>query len=73
MATDLKTVSMRLKRGEGPAGALLSDSLMLENLNQTFRNVEEGTAKFNENMEAMQQHPLFRGYFKDKEKAKKKE
>lgn len=74
VATDLKTVSMRLKHGEGTAGALLSDSLMLEKLNQTFKNVEEGTAKFNENMEAMQHHPLFRGYFKDKEKeAKKKE
>jgi phospholipid/cholesterol/gamma-HCH transport system substrate-binding protein len=74
MATDLKVVAERMKQGEGAAGSLLSDSLMLERLNQTFKNVEEGTAKFNENMEAMQHHPLFRGYFKDKEKeAKKKE
>jgi len=72
MATDLKIVAERMKQGEGSAGALMSDSLMLERLNQTFKNIEEGTAKFNENMEAMQHHALFKGYFKDKEKAAKK-
>jgi phospholipid/cholesterol/gamma-HCH transport system substrate-binding protein len=41
-------------------------------MNRTLDNVEKGTAAFNENMVAMRQHFLFKGYFKkqDKEKAK---
>jgi phospholipid/cholesterol/gamma-HCH transport system substrate-binding protein len=69
LATDLKEIVKKINAGEGTAGVLLSDSLMVEKLNQTFKNVEEGTARFNENMKAMQQNFLFRGYFKDQEKA----
>lgn len=71
LATDLKEIVGKMKAGEGTAGVLLSDSLLVEKLNQTFKNVEEGTAKFNENMEAMQHNFLFRGYFKEQEKAAK--
>jgi phospholipid/cholesterol/gamma-HCH transport system substrate-binding protein len=35
--------------------------------------VEEGTARFNENMEAMRSNWLFRGYFKKMEKQAAKE
>jgi phospholipid/cholesterol/gamma-HCH transport system substrate-binding protein len=34
--------------------------------------VEHGTAKFDENMKALQQNWLFRGYFRNQEKDKKK-
>jgi phospholipid/cholesterol/gamma-HCH transport system substrate-binding protein len=33
-------------------------------------NVEKGTADFDEDMKALQQNFLFRGYFKNKEKVK---
>jgi phospholipid/cholesterol/gamma-HCH transport system substrate-binding protein len=39
---------------------------------QTLKNVEQGTARFNENMEAMKHNFLFRGYFRKQEKEKKK-
>jgi len=71
LATDLKEIVTEMKTGKGTAGALLSDSMMVEKLNQTLKNVEEGTSKFNENMEAMRHHFLFRGYFKEQEKAAK--
>jgi phospholipid/cholesterol/gamma-HCH transport system substrate-binding protein len=72
MATDLKTVAVRLKEGKGTAGAILADTLMIEKLQQTLSNVEQGTARFNENMEALQHHALFKGYFEKKEKAARK-
>jgi phospholipid/cholesterol/gamma-HCH transport system substrate-binding protein len=72
MASDLKEVSVRLKEGKGTAGAILADTLMIKKLQQTLINVEEGTARFNENMEAMRHNILFRSYFKKQEVKKKK-
>lgn len=72
MAADLKEVSVRLKEGKGTAGAILADTVMIKKLQQTLVNVEEGTAKFSENMEAMRHNILFRAYFKKQEAEKKK-
>lgn len=71
-ANDLVEMLQKVKEGEGTAGALLSDTLVLHKLNQSLDNIEEGTAKFNENMEAMKHNFLFRRYFKKQEKAEKK-
>ncbi len=77
---DLSLASAQLKesmdkagRGEGTLGVLLSDTASANNLRKTLRNVEQGTNRFNENMEAMKHNWLFKGYFKDQEKQKKKE
>ncbi len=72
VASDLKKITERIKQGEGAAGALMTDSLFAKDLNETMRNVKEGSAKLNENMEAMKHNFLFRGYFKKQEKAEKK-
>jgi phospholipid/cholesterol/gamma-HCH transport system substrate-binding protein len=69
---ELDEVFKRVKQGEGPAGALLSDTVMLRRLSNSFENIEEGTRRFNENMEAMRSNFLFRGYFKKMEKEEKK-
>jgi phospholipid/cholesterol/gamma-HCH transport system substrate-binding protein len=72
VAMDLKEITARIKRGEGAAGAMMTDSLFARDLNETMRNVREGSAKLNENMEAMRHNFLFRGYFKKQEKEEKK-
>lgn len=65
---DLKTVTEDLKQGNGTAGLLLSDTTLRKSLIKSVINVEEGTGRFNQNMEAMKSHFLFRGYFKKLEK-----
>lgn len=69
---DLQELFKTVKEGDGTAGALLSDTLLLHKLNQSLDNIEQGTARFNENMEAMKHNFLFRGYFRKQEKANRK-
>ena len=57
---------------EGLLGVILKDSLSAENLQQTILNINTGTDLFNENMEAMRHHFLFRRYFKKQEKKLRK-
>jgi phospholipid/cholesterol/gamma-HCH transport system substrate-binding protein len=58
--------------GKGTVNVLLKDSVMAGNLNQSMVNIKEGTAAFNQNMEALKHNFLFRGYFKKQEKKKAK-
>ncbi|MBK8193766.1 MAG: hypothetical protein IPK76_11400 [Lewinellaceae bacterium] len=51
---------------------MMKDSLAAARLQNTLGNLEEGTARFNENMEALKHNFLFRRYFKKLEKEKKK-
>lgn len=61
-----------IKEEKGIAGAVISDTTMRLSLEESLENVRLGTAAFNENMEAMRHHFLFRKYFEDQEKEKKK-
>ncbi len=72
-STTLHSIVEQLDEGQGLAAALLRDTAMVGKLEQTLYNVEEGTARFNENMEAMRRHFLFRGYFKKLEKEEQKQ
>lgn len=62
-----------LQKGEGPAHLLMNDSLAAARLQQTLGNLEVGTARFSENMEALKHNFLFRRYFKKLEKKRQKE
>ncbi|MBK8557628.1 MAG: hypothetical protein IPL65_18585 [Lewinellaceae bacterium] len=77
LVKDLQAISTAIDRdyrsGAGPATALLRDSLMTNNLQQSLKNVEQGTRAFGENMEALKHNFLFRGYFKRQEKKNKKQ
>ena len=73
MMVDLNNVVENMKNGDGTAGLLLKDTLLRNSLYNSIVNVEEGTARFNENMEAMRSNFLFRKHFKKLEKEKKKE
>ena len=84
MARDLKIASANLnqttskldelivetKEGDGLVGAVLTDTNMVNSVEESLENIRSGTKAFDENMEALKHHFLFRGYFKDQEKEK---
>ena len=72
IVNDLKKVISGMKQGEGTAGLLLTDSAFRQNLYNSSVNVEQGTARFNQNMEALKTHFLFRKYFKKMEAEEQK-
>lgn len=69
----VKDLSHDIAFGNGPALALLRDSLLTIKLNASINNLANGTNKFNENMEALKHNFLFRGYFRKIERDAKKE
>lgn len=64
-------VQTDLKQGQGPVRLLMQDSLASARLQNSLGSLEEGTARFSENMEALKHNFLFRRYFKKLEKKKK--
>lgn len=72
---EMKMMVNAIDNGEGPTGLILKDSLMRESILNTALNIEEGTDKFNQNMEALKSNFLFRRYFRklERQKAKKEE
>lgn len=75
LAADLNktaaALDQELMNGKGTIHALLKDSVMTESLGASLRNIEQGTASFNQNMEALKHNILFRGYFRKLEKQQK--
>jgi phospholipid/cholesterol/gamma-HCH transport system substrate-binding protein len=65
----IKEALQNLDHGNGPAGMMLSDSVSALQMRQTITNLEQGTGRFNDNMEALKHNFLFRRYFKKQEKA----
>ena len=68
MTQNLESVIEGLKSGEGTAALLLSDTTLREVLMESALQVQEGTTRFNENMEAMKSNFLFRRYYRKLEK-----
>ena len=62
-----------LKEGKGTVNLLVKDTLLANQLQRTMDNIEQGTERFNENMEALKHNFLTRRYFKRQEKERKKE
>ncbi len=66
-----------ISEGEGALNYLTKDTILVQRLEATMKNIEEGTARFNENMEAFKHSFLTRGYYKkmakEEQKAAKKE
>ncbi|MDC6405270.1 MULTISPECIES: MlaD family protein [Maribacter] len=70
---DLNDIVNDIKVGNGAIGYLSKDTVLVNQLDRTMRNIEEGTGRFNENMEALKHNFLTRGYFRKLERQKKKE
>jgi phospholipid/cholesterol/gamma-HCH transport system substrate-binding protein len=67
-SNQLKEAVAKIDQGKGTVSMLLSDSVSSKKLRQTILNVEQGTSRFNENMEALKRNFLFRKYFREQEK-----
>jgi phospholipid/cholesterol/gamma-HCH transport system substrate-binding protein len=70
---NLDSISAKINRGEGTAGALVNDKALYANLEQTTAAMRDtmvqaqaGVTDFQENMEAMKHNFFLRGYFKSR-------
>jgi phospholipid/cholesterol/gamma-HCH transport system substrate-binding protein len=70
---NLDSISAKIDRGQGTAGALVNDKQLYSNLEQTtgamrdtMVQAEAGVTDFQENMEAMKHNFFLRGYFKSR-------
>jgi phospholipid/cholesterol/gamma-HCH transport system substrate-binding protein len=68
----LDTVITQVKDSKGAYQYLVADSSFVKSLEATMKNIESGTEKFNENMEALKHNFLTRRYFKKLEKEQQK-
>lgn len=66
------SINQKLNDNTSPVGVLLNDKQTAEEIKATIRNLQAGTQKLDENMEALQHNFLLRGFFKKKEKEKAK-
>jgi phospholipid/cholesterol/gamma-HCH transport system substrate-binding protein len=73
VVSNINTVINDFKSGEGAYNYIVKDTALVNSLESTLKNINEGTDKFNQNMEALKHNFLFRGYFKKLEKKEKKE
>ncbi|RAU83403.1 MlaD family protein [Pontibacter arcticus] len=72
MAANLQETSTKLNDNNNAVGVLLNDEKFANQLQSTMQNLETGSQKLDENMKALQQNFLLRGYFKKQAKENKK-
>jgi len=71
--TNLNETLTNIKDGEGALNYLSNDEDLVRSIEQTMKNINEGTDKFNQNMEALKHNFLTRGYFRKLERQERKE
>jgi phospholipid/cholesterol/gamma-HCH transport system substrate-binding protein len=71
VAANLGSISGKINQGQGTIGALVNDKKIYTQMDQTtvglrdtVNHAQAGVAAFQENMEAMKQNVLLRGYFR---------
>ena len=69
---NLTATSARLNNNKSPAGVLLNDETAAANIQNTLMNLQSGSKKLDENMEALQHNFLLRGFFRKRAKAEEK-
>jgi phospholipid/cholesterol/gamma-HCH transport system substrate-binding protein len=69
ISNNLEEVSDNVNSNESPVGVLLNDEQAGRNLQITLQNLQSGSKKLDEDLEALQHNFLFRGFFKKKAKA----
>lgn len=75
LVENLNSAVNEAREGEGALHYLTKDTSFVQRLDSTMQSIEQGAAKFNENMEALKNSFLLRPYFKQQERkaAKSKE
>ncbi len=72
VAADVKKASDRLNSKDNLVGLLLNDPSVNNDIKGTLSNLNHGSKKLDENMEALQHNFLLRGFFRRKERDKEK-
>ena len=70
---NLNEVVLSVKEGDGAFNYLVSDTILVQDIGETVKNIKEGSVMLNENLEALRHNTFFKGYFKKQEKARLKE
>lgn len=70
---NIDTTVVDFNSGEGAYNYIVNDTALVSSLKSTLKNINEGTDKFNQNMEALKHNFLIRGYFRKLERQKEKE
>jgi len=65
---ELGEIMTKINRGEGSLGAIINDTTMAANINETIVNLRNSTLGLDENMQALKQNFFFRGYFRKLER-----
>jgi len=71
-ADNLNNAGEELNDPDNPAGALLKDKKVAMQLKMIIQNLQSGSQKLDEDLEALQHNFLLRGFFKKREKEKEK-
>lgn len=74
-SNQLAEIVTNVNQGQGTIGRLIQDTTVAENINQTIINLKNSSKGLDDNLEALKNNFLFRGYFrkKAKEEAKMRE
>ena len=67
LSVTLDEITQEIKNGKGTAQAFISDTAMVNKLNRSLDNIEQGSAAFTENMEALKHSALLKRYFRKKD------
>jgi phospholipid/cholesterol/gamma-HCH transport system substrate-binding protein len=70
---ELAEILTKINSGEGTLGRLISDSTIAENLSETMENLKSSSKGLDQNMNAVKDNILLRGYFKRKSRDRDKE
>lgn len=68
VSISLDTMTSRIINSKGAMNHIITNETLVKDIDSTLQHIKEGTAAFNENMEALKHSILFRKYFKKKEK-----
>lgn len=61
---ELGEIMTKINSGEGALGALINDTTMAVNLNQTILNIRQSALGLDENMQALKENFFFRRYYR---------
>lgn len=72
VAKNINAIVNEFDTQEGTYNYIMKDTSLVNNLKSTLKNINEGSDKFNQNMEALKHNFLTRGYFKKLERQEKR-
>ena len=72
-SNQLGEIMVKINKGEGAIGMLIQDTTLVKNIDNTVINLKESSIGLNENMEALKQNFLFRGYFRRQDRKAEKQ